>query len=203
MAFVPIASTAQLEFIYTQDGQTVENVLHYNCNAAVNTTNLQGLATAALAWWNTNLKPLINNTVTLITVRATDQSSQTGPVIEDTTGLPLAGTQPGSGLPNNVTVAIKLITASRGRSFRGRVYHIGLGSGSVSANTIGATPRANLKAAYLAALTLSTGPTWTLGIASRYTGNAPRTTGVFTAVTDVSVNQTVDSQRRRLPERGT
>lgn len=202
MAFIPIPETVKLEFIYLWDSQVVENVLHFTCNSAFSTTNMEDLAQAALAWWNTNLKPLVNSNVSLTTIRVTDMRSATGPVIEDTTGLPIAGTGSGSAVPNNVTVAIKLITANRGRSFRGRVYHVGLSSALVQGNTVTNATRTSLRNAYLALFTISSTPPWELGVASRYSNNAPRAEGLITEVTDVSVNPIVDSQRRRLPNRG-
>lgn len=202
MAFIPIPNAASLEFIYQWDGQICENVLTYKIGIAVDATNLQILTSAAIAWWNSNLKPLVNNNVALIAVKATDLTSSSGPVIEDTTGLAVLGTGTGTAVPNNVTVAIKLITANRGRSYRGRIYHVGLGTGVVSNNTVALATRNALKAAWLGALTLGTAPVWTMAVGSRYADNAPRVTGLATTVTDISVNQIVDSQRRRLPERG-
>lgn len=202
MPFVPIPNAAQLEYIYTWDGQICENVLTYFINTAVTTTNLQHLASAAITWWNANLKPLQSSSVALLTVKATDLSSQIGPVVEDTTGLPIVGTGASGAVPNNVSVAIKLITANRGRSFRGRVFHVGLVNSVVTNNTVALATRTNLRNAWLAALTLGTSPIWTLAVGSRYTNNAPRVTGLATEVTDISVNAIVDSQRRRLPERG-
>jgi len=202
MSFVPVHNVAQLEYVYRWDGQIVQNVLHYGCSSTVDVESLQGLTTAAIAWWTTHLRPNISSACSLITVRATDLTTQTGPVVEDTTGLPLAGSGSSSAQPNNVTVAIKLITANRGRSFRGRVFHVGLSGTAVVANEVSTTTRTNLRNAYLAAFILSTAPTWSLVVASKFTNNAPRLEGLATVVSDVSVNPTVDSQRRRLPERG-
>jgi hypothetical protein len=203
MAFVPIPNAAQLEFIYQWDGQIVENVLTYKILVDVTAANLQVLTTAAIAWWSANLKPLQSNQAALLTVKATDLSSQTGPVVEDTTGLPIVGTGGTASVPNNVSIAVKLITANRGRSYRGRIYHIGLPTSTVTGNTVAGATRTSLRNAWLAALTLGTAPIWTLAVGSRYTANAPRVTGIATTVTDISVNSVVDSQRRRLPERGT
>lgn len=203
MAFIPIPNAATLEYIYSWDGQICENVLTYQCNTTVTAVQLQSLTTAALSWWNANLKPLVNGQAALLTVKATDLTSASGPVIEDTTGLPIVGTGSGTPVPNNVTVAIKLITANRGRSYRGRIYHVGLSNALVTNNTVSVATRNSLKNAWLAALSLGTLGLWTLSVGSRYSNNAPRTTGLATPVTDISVNQIVDSQRRRLPERGT
>jgi hypothetical protein len=202
MPFVPIPNAAQLEFIYSWDLQSVENVLTYRIPTTPTVADLQVLCTAAIAWWSANLKPLQSNQAALFSVKATDLSTQTGPVVEDTTGLPIVGTGGTASVPNNVSCAVKLITNNRGRSFRGRIYHIGLPSSVVTGNTVSTTTRTALRNAWLAALTLGTSPIWTLCVGSRYTANAPRITGLATPVTDISVNNVVDSQRRRLPERG-
>lgn len=203
MPFVPIPNAAQLEYIYQWDGQIVENVLTYKLNVSVDATNLQVLTTAAIAWWVANLKPIQSSSVALLAVKATDLSSSSGPVIEDTTSLAQSGAGASSAVPNNVSVAIKLITANRGRSFRGRVYHIGLVGSTVVNNTVALATRTALRNAWIAAQTLGTSPVWTLAVGSKFSAGAPRTTGLATTVTDISVNQIVDSQRRRLPERGT
>lgn len=203
MAFVPIPNAVSLEFIYQWDLQIVENVLTYKIATTPDVASMQHLCTAAIAWWGANLKPLQSNQVALLSVKATDLTSQTGPVVEDTTGLPIVGTGGTASVPNNVSCAIKLITANRGRSFRGRIYHIGLPSSTVVGNTVQSATRTALRNAWIAAQTLGTAPVWTLSVGSRYTANAPRVTGLATTVTDISVNSTVDSQRRRLPERGT
>lgn len=202
MPFVPIPRAAQLEFIYSWDQQTVENVLTYKYPQDISDSSLQQLCTLAIAWWNANLKPLQSNQAALLTVKATDLTTQNGPVVEDTTGLPIVGTGGTASVPNNVSVAIKLITANRGRSYRGRIYHIGLPTSTVTGNTVASATRTSLRNAWLAAQTLGSNPSWTLAVGSRYSNNAPRVTGLATTVTDVSVNATVDSQRRRLPERG-
>lgn len=203
MAFIPIPNTAQVEYLCRQDNQAVENVLHYFIAAGPPTvSDLEVLAGAAATWWNTALKPLTPTNVSLVGIKVTSLQTNTAPVIEYVTGLPIVGTAGGTALPNNVTVVTRLTTDLRGRSYRGRVYHIGLTTTQVNGNVLASTFRTSLQAAWASALVLGTAPAWTLCVASRFTNGAPRTTGVKTEVTGVSVNPTLDSQRRRLPERG-
>jgi len=203
MAFIPVANTVQLEYLQRQDGQAVENVVHYRLVAGVpSVADMTALCAAAVTWWNAQLKPLCASNVSLVTVKATSLQTQTSPVVEYVTGLPISGTAGGTALPNNVTVVTRLNTDLRGRSYRGRVYHVGLTSSLVNGNTVSSSTRTSLAAAWNAALTLSTAPVWTLVVVSRFADGAPRVNGVRTDVTGVSVNPTIDSQRRRLPERG-
>jgi hypothetical protein len=203
MAFVPISSTVQLEYLQRQDGQAVENVVNYRLLGGVPTVgDINVLCAAAVAWWNTNLKPLTASNVSLVGVKATSLQSAISPVVEYLTGLPISGTALGTALPNNVTVVTRLATDARGRSYRGRVYHVGLTTSHVTGNTVNAAIRASLVAAWTAAFTLGASPSWFLVVASRVTNGAPRVNGIKTDVTGVSVNPTIDSQRRRLPERG-
>jgi len=105
-------------------------------------------------------------------------------------------------VPNNVAVVVKWITANRGRSYRGRTYHLGIPQGSVTGSVLTTGYRTSLVQAYSNFVLLGTTPTWTLSVASRYSNGQPRTNGVITPINALSINPTVDSQRRRLPERG-
>lgn len=203
MAFVPIPITAMLEYLMRQDGQAVENVVHYRLVAGAPTVaDMSVLAAAAVAWWNTHLKPLTASNVSLVGIKVTSLQTFNAPVVEYLTGLPIVGTASGTPMPNNVTIVTRLATDNRGRSYRGRVYHVGLTNTQISGNTVGATTRTALQAAWSNAFTLGTAPVWTLVVASRFANGEPRTTGIKTDVTGCSVNATIDSQRRRLPERG-
>lgn len=202
MPFVPFPRVAKAELIYRQDGQVTENVLHYQALATFGPEAMEQLAEQLVFQWNAVLKPLTHSSTSLIAVRITDLQSISSPVLEYVTGLPIVGTQAGIALPNNVTVVAKLITASRGRSFRGRVYQVGMSANAISVNVLTSAYRTSLKAAWLTMLSMGGESDWRLVVASRISNGAPRGEGVSTIVTDVSVNPTLDSQRRRLPERG-
>lgn len=202
MPFVPFVNTVQVEMLYRLDGQVCENVLHYTGEAVPTETNMNTLASDIVARWNTNLKPLIHSSAALNSIRITSLQSASAPVIEYTTGLPITGTAAGNAVPNNVTVVTKLITEQRGRSFRGRIYHIGIGTNMFTGNTLVSTYRTSLRAAWLLMLNFPGTPEWSMVVASKVADGAPRTTGVATFVSGISINPTLDSQRRRLPERG-
>lgn len=202
MPFIPFNNTVQLESVYRWDGQIVENVLNYQTNTLPTAANMDALAATWLGLWALYIKPLQSSAVALQSIKVTSLHAQNGPAIEYTTNLPQAGQGTSTAVPNNVAVVVKWITANRGRSYRGRTYHLGIPSGSVTANTLATGYRTSLVQAWTNFILVGSSPIWNLIIASRYSNGQPRGTGVATVVNGLSINPTVDSQRRRLPERG-
>ena len=133
-----------------------------------------------------------------------DLSAQNAEAIEAGTSVPGGITAATSiAMPGNVTVAIKKVTGLRGRSYRGRIYHCGLVQSQVAAQSLTTGVATTLRNAYLPLLTYPwTDTGWAHVVVSKYTNNAPRVTGVTTLVTDFTVNNQIDSQRRRLHARG-
>src|ERR1700688_2775389 len=138
MPFIPAADTARVSMHFRQDGQEVENQFYVVKAAPFSTADLNNLAAIAVAWWVASMRPNLANTLTLTEVVAKAMDSVGAPEIVYTTGLPTSGSNAGVSLPNNVTIAIKLLTATSGRSFRGRQYILGLLQGElgVDQNTI-------------------------------------------------------------------
>jgi len=202
MPFVPFPLVCKAELIFRQDNQIIENVLHYRAIATVGIEAMELLADSLKTQWNTSLKPLTHSSVSLVAIRITNLETEFSPVVEYVSGLPIAGTLAGTQLPNNVTVVAKFTTLARGRSFRGRAYQVGLSTTAINGNVLTSTYRTSLQAAWLLMLDMGGEEGWRLVVASRISGGAPRPDGVSTIVEGVSVNPTLDSQRRRLPERG-
>lgn len=203
MPYVPVPNVAQLEFTYVWQAQRCQNVLHYFNEVNWTPELLLGLANAAVVEWNTNVKPRCVGALALVEVKATDLESQTGPVAFANTGLPITGTLSGVSVPNNVTVAITKRTASRGRSFRGRIFHPGLAQTDITSNTIVGGALTAILAAWTPLMTISDGVNpCEMVVVSRFQNGAPLGTGESTVVTGLTSDGVVDSQRRRLPGRG-
>lgn len=202
MPFQPAPQTARVEVIYTQDAQTCVNVLHYKTNADITAERLEDLCAEFVSQWTTFLRPYVVNTVNLVAVKATSLDNEFAPGVEFTTGLPLAGTGSGTALPNNVTVAVRFLTLLRGRSYRGRAYHVGLPASAVTANQISTTFQTNLRNAWIGLQSIEATDVWAQCVLSRYQGGTLRPEGITTDVNNVQVERTIDSQRRRLPGRG-
>lgn len=202
MPFVPIPNTARVELRYTQDGQQMANVFHVEKSATLTVTDLQAIGTIFVDWYET-LLPLVSNSVTLREISLIDQSAASSIGIIWNTGLPLIGGSASAAMPNGTSIAIKWGTGLTGRSFRGRTFHIGLGEAEITANTLQSTFASNLLAAYNALLTGFEETAYTLVVASRYTNNAPRVTGVTTPIlTAALADLTLDRQWKRMPGRG-
>lgn len=203
--FVPVPETAKFELVFTFQGEVVENVYHVTHPGGWTEGTLNAKCSDIYDWWVSNLRAQHPTSATFERILATDQSSQFGPRVEWVDSLPSAGTKNNTGiLPNHVTVAVKWLTGSRGRSYRGRTYHFGLTGSDTSGNNLQSATRTALLTAYENLLTAVAGSgSDHLVVASRMLGGAPRAVGVATNITAAEINAVLDSQRRRLPGRGT
>jgi hypothetical protein len=107
-------------------------------------------------------------------------------------------------------MSVSFRTESRGRSFRGRNYIVGLTEDQVTGNDFASGITGLFQAVYELLLDFGQDIAWAWVVASRFSGvdpvthdPIPRTTGIATVVTAVTVvDNFVDSQRRRLTTRG-
>ena len=160
MEFIPFDNTIKLEALFLQDGQQVANVHYYLVDEVPDVDTCRDLAESYITWWDTNIKGGAPSTLALVMVRCTIMETETSPGVEVATGLPLAGTSGSPAMPNNVTVAIKWSTGLRGRSYRGRTFHIGLTEATVTGNVLAAGMDETLAIVYgdLIALDTDVGP---------------------------------------------
>lgn len=205
MAFQPAPNIGQFALRFGQANQKIENVFHCRRDAGWDSGALNEVAGVFVEWWRTSVRPFTVQSCILESCAAKDLSTLVGAAAEYTTSLPVAGGNDTQAAPLNVTCAVHWGTGTGGRSGHGRTYHIGLCNtqcGSDSRLTNAAV--AEIKDAYE---TLRVGLDNALlgvefGILSRYTAGAPRPNGILYPITGVSLEQTLDSQRRRLPGRG-
>lgn len=205
MAVLPNASgvvRAVMNFDY--DGQACANVLHFAHDPVGTAPNPAVVAGVLKTWWVNTWQSFMPTTLTLKNIIATDLTANGAPSVEYTTDLPATGTNVNVQMPNHVTVAISLRTPLRGRSYRGRLYHIGLREDMVVGNTLGPGWQASMKSSYEALLVEATGvgePDIHWGVLSYYANKALRPVPIFTKATSINVDNTIDSMRRRLPGR--
>jgi len=204
MAFVPVPDTAQFEIVYSWDGQIVENVLHYRILAGpITETALQDWTETLAAFVKDTLLPLAADTLTLLRVVAKAIDVLDGIFYVATTGLPAVGGGGSAALPNSVTAAYSWRTGLAGRSFRGRSFIPGLQEGQVTANALTPAAVTAYTNAWEQLRTVGGSEGWEMVVVSTVSGGAPRVTGIATPVTSsFFADNTVDSQRRRLPGRG-
>lgn len=197
----------QVEMVYHYLSQVVENVYHViqgDGATAPTVDQMTAVATAFKNWENVTAKAEHSNSLGLYNILVKDLTSRDAPAIDYQTGLPIQGANVGQALPGNVTVAIKWETGFRGRSFRGRTYHVGMTATQVLGDQLVVGTQASLLAIYRALIAdVFAVPGCELGVVSYASHNAWRAAGLFTPIIDCSINADLDSQRRRLAGRGT
>jgi len=206
----PVPDGIRVVMKFTIAGQQCRNVFHVRSDVTIDEALLTTCAATFKNAWIDRLQGFTNALLTFDAVEVTDISVVGGSGIEYTTGLPQTGNTSLAALPNNVTVATKLTTGHVGRSYRGRSYFNGMGQLQLSTDKQHINPDVASQIALFFADLLENLPTdgLHLGIASLYSGvdsdgkPIPRTAPFITDVIGASTNLTVDSQRRRLPERG-
>jgi len=203
MPFVPMLNCVQAEFVYTWNAQVCQNVLHFEAAGALSVDNMLELGAHLVTWYDTHMQPLQVIQCSLTSIRLTDMTVEFAPGLDYSTGLPLIGTRTGESLPNNVSLSLTKRTIYRGRSFRGRIYQVGMSETDTQGNNV-VVAQANLMiAAWEQLLAFSTTTeAWEMVVASKFEDGSERTTAVLTPVINITTDYIVDSQRRRLPGRG-
>lgn len=203
MPFIPASNGVRVCMRFDNSGQLACNVFYVKVEDPIDATLLNQIGAAFVDWWDTNMKSITAPQISLQAVEVTDAEVSGGVGVEYTTGLPLNGTNAANCYPQNVTAAVKLSTGMVGRSRRGRSYVIGMPVGSANlAGFLTPTAQSNIDTAYEALISMLQALDWPLVIASFVSGGAPRLAALLTPVIAASVNLAIDSQRRRLPERG-
>ena len=204
MPFIPTPNTCQVEMVYDYLAQIVENVFHVDLGAPPTVANMSPVLADFMAWHATQLRNQQHSSALLTKIRVRDISQQTGTAIEEDCNANCAGAVTGGGaaMPGNVTLAVKWNTGLAGRSFRGRTYHIGLYDDAVTGNFIIPGVHTGLFNIYNAIPYLDAPTFPKLVVVSKYTNNNPRPAGIRTPIIGATINDAIDSQRRRLPERG-
>jgi hypothetical protein len=204
MPFVPAADTCQIEAVYEWDGQIVENVFHYRFTAGSPTeTDVGSLADVVRAYIHDEILPLAADTLTFLRLVAKMIDVIDGILVVNTTGLPASGGGGSDALPNNVTATFSWRTGLSGRSRRGRSYLLGLQEGQVTANALSPAAVTAYTEAWEGLRLVASEDGWEMVVVSKFSGGAPRVAAVVTPITTgFFVDSTIDSQRRRLPGRG-
>lgn len=210
MPFVPVPNCALVEARMLLDSQQCENTTYWTRGAPWDVSTLTALNNAMLAWWSDFYAPLVGAPVGLTEIACTSLESATAPQVTLPPAVAANGEIAEETLPNNVSITVSFRTALRGRAHRGRNYIVGLTQPQVNGNTLAAGVSTSIVDAYLALLDVAADLSAHWVVASRFSGidptthkPIPRVTGITTPINAVViVDQTVDSQRRRLPGRG-
>lgn len=204
-AFIPVPDCARVELIYQVNGITAENVFNVHKASPYSLADLQALRGLVNTWDGATWQGFRGTGCTLQRIRTKALDTASSPTEDFFLPTPRPGTLSFTLLPANVTYAIKLTTGSAGRSFRGRLYMVGLTTAqlaTVSNQVLTSTSNGAVAALNTLLSNLAAGG-HTLGVISYRTGGAYRSTGVFTAAIGwTAVDLNLDSMRRRLTGRG-
>lgn len=201
MGFIATLDSIRAALEMRLDGQLCVNVLWFRTPVTADEAALNDCADVLTEWFDTEYSAVLSDQVSLqqITCRAMHVQNGLG-IIRSTLGL--TGSYGGTCLPNNITVSVAHRTGYVGKSARGRSYQPGIPLNATNHNVIGDVYQAASVAAWDALIAMAAGSTLIWSINSLYHNHGPRPLGVMTAVLNNTCNLTLDSQRRRLPERG-
>lgn len=204
MAFVPAPNIVMAEVRALLDGQHIENRFMLNAQEAVTPAIVQSIATSVLVWATAEYFPLLPNAVALVEVFARDLTTADGSQYSATPAIATVGGQASIPMPNETTFCVSFRSTASGRSARGRAFVLALPQPLVVGNIINATLRGQLVDAFNALRTQMDTDGTPLTIVSYVNGGIPRPGGpvYYPVVNCVSVDNVVDSQRRRKPGNG-
>lgn len=209
--WVPAPNTLQVEMVYGTHGGIAENVYHVKGTGTVTDQDLLAtkLMDAMVAWDASDASVYRSNEIPLSHVRVRDIGQQSGPAWER--AVSQFGQQASPALPDNVTLAVKWVTARSGRSYRGRTYLVGLPIAAATQDHVTDVMVPNIPVHYTNLVgvvsgldVLGTGlASAQLVVVSASSNKAARATALCTPIVKaVLADGNLDSQRRRLAGRG-
>lgn len=206
MPFQPVPNAAQITVKAKLDGEDCDTTLGFGkiVPGTVTPGELQVLCNAVANIWSAAFITQLPVKYVCGKVMARVLDVQDGPMAENTTNIGTLGDIVGNILPNNVTLAIAFLTGLSGRTNRGRNFWPSFVEAEVTDQRVLQAKVDSIIGLYdgnlLGAGTLVAG--WTWSVISRKM-LVPLGPGRAVPITAVTVNDlVVDSQRRRLPERG-
>ncbi len=211
MAFQPCPETAEVRLQGQMYGQLIENVFHVRVSTSPTLSDLTTIANTVNDWATGTYANHMSNDLHWTQLVVTDLNVPGGvQYIKDMSGEG-GGTIDARVKTNQDTFAVSFKTGLSGRSYRGRVYVLAVPSGYYNtANTLDPLNAAAYVALFITLKEDLDTATFPLGVLSRYNKDAvptpphKRTEGLLTDVVTITTKDNiVDSQRRRLPGRGT
>lgn len=204
MAFVPVPETLMVELRQELSGQQVENTLYFKKSGGWTENDAGILGDELASKWTDVMAPVLSVQLQLTSIHLTDLSSQFSFATDFVPAASIPGEVGGDCTPNNCALCVSFRSAARGRSGRGRNYVAGLAESLVSLNQFDPTAAIEIVSFYqsLTAIALDVDAQWV--VVSRWENGLPREEGLARVVRSVLlVDLVIDSQRRRLPGRGT
>lgn len=204
MEFVPVPNTVLVEVLMLMDTQKIENTFYFRQSSPIGEETLQLSATKTLAWVSAFYFPQLSNVVSLVGVKSTDLTTDTSPTYTAFPATAVVGGVAQPAVPSATAWAVQRLTASRGRSGRGRVFVPGIPVTSrVGQNGLAPTFATNIVNAMGELDDSLFEDAFTAVVVSRVHNHLPRAVGLAQPITSWGYADLIlDSQRRRGPGRG-
>lgn len=203
MAYIPAINVAKVGVDFTLSGQKVAMTFHFKKEGGWDIDGLEDLGAAMILWAVNELMTGISQEILLTGATAVDLTTATSPSVALPVTPPEAGGIALPSIASNAAACVTARTPQRGRSFRGRNYVPGLATDALEDAgflTLGAL--SFLTSCWSELDTVEDTTSSTHGVASFQSNLAPRAAALFTPYTSYTMDQPLDSQRRRLPGRG-
>lgn len=205
MPFIPVPGAYSLNMKYTLDSQQIHNI--WNIAPLVEGESFSIPATLAVVagWYESDMASNFSADLLLQEITIRSLAIPDAPGVVYTTGLPIVGGKGTQSLPNNDAFCVTLRTGLSGRSNRGRSYFSGIANTDVVRSHLDPVVGAEIVASMNSLIgTLQGDANTMLVVVSRAHDGAPRAEGIFHQVISASAyDYVMDSQRNRLPGRGT
>lgn len=204
MPFVDTPNVVMCEIVGQKDGQVIENRVMVNVLHQPSAGDLSLLSNAFEDWAALLYAGQLPVEVVINTLRFTSMDARDR--IQLATAVNIPGLVTGGAMPNEVTYCVSLRTSQIGRSARGRFYVLGVPKVNVPAeNRVAAGFRAAARNNVDALRSAIAGLGFVPVIVSYRSNGVPRPGGpvYFVWTTTTTVDDVLDSQRRRRPGIGT
>jgi len=195
---VPNAPTvARVTMVFNRDSRIFNNTFHVENLVTVWTlASMTTLANEVIDWWNDTYRQCVPTQVTLVQVQVRKYDPADPLAVDQPVVPPLAGTRSSEPDAGNVTATLSWRTGFAGKRFRGRNYVPSLPEEDIGPDDLMNSPLVTVLAAaaadFLARFVTAGQNAVVFHLA----------TESFTRIISAVIEHTVDSQRRRLPQRG-
>ncbi len=203
MAFQPVVDTVEIDIIYTQHGEAMQNVFYAKLPGGYVLADLAALAVGidAQVQGTWKAQQVIEAFYSRVEVRGLAVQNDLIATNNTSAGV---GVLLGGALPNSVTLAVKKESGLTGRSARGRCYWIGASLGKLKPSDENEFQTVYVDDIVFAVdsirMQIPSIGLWEAVLVSRFSEGVPRATGLtFDWNSSVAVNEVVDTQRGRLP----
>lgn len=200
MAFIPVGDTWRVKIHYRDNaGNDALNVIYVRDDLADFSLGRAAVLAAELVDWLTvEWAPAASTAWGARRLEIQDMNTEFGVYLDQ--AITVSGTNIDPPAPSETTVAISLRTGRAGRSYRGRLYHVGLGDGAYIGDYMSPVSITSLIGVYEALIPILVAQDFTWCVCSFVENGAPRAAGFITPITTITITDNiVDSMRSRKP----